>query len=66
MTVEIEERANNDDDIDIDMEKGERSVDMPLKIDSFYNMVTCEECGIGLPFEWILNHLKDNHGIKLQ
>ena len=57
----------DDNDIGvIETDEMERSIDMPLKIDSLYNMVTCDECGIGLPFEWILSHLKENHGIKTQ
>ena len=63
----MEERMIDDNDIGvIEMDEMERSIDMPLKIDSLYNMVTCDECGIGLPFEWILSHLKENHGIKTQ
>jgi Orsellinic acid/F9775 biosynthesis cluster protein D len=50
----------------VEAEEMECSVKMPLKIDSLYNAVTCVDCGIGLPFEWILGHLKDNHGIRAQ
>jgi hypothetical protein len=63
----MEERMMDDNDIGIiQADEMEDSVDMPLKIDSLYDMVTCDECGIGLPFEWILSHLKENHGIKTQ
>jgi hypothetical protein len=63
----MEERMMDDNDMRIiQADKTEGSVDMPLKIDSLYDMVTCNECGIGLPFEWILSHLKKNHGIKTQ
>ena len=48
------------------MEEVERSVNMPISIDSLYNVIVCDECGIGLPFEWITSHLKDNHGIKTE
>lgn len=37
---------------------------MPIVIDQLYNLVVCEDCGIALPFEWIVGHLKENHGIK--
>src|SRR5215471_5328974 len=50
----------------VEVEEMECSVKMPLKIDSLYNVVTCDDCGFGLPFEWILGHLKENHGIKTQ
>src|SRR5215471_1292177 len=67
MIVEFEERMIEDDNAGIPaMKEIEWSIEMPLKIDSLYNVVTCYECGIGLPFEWILNHLKENHGIKVQ
>ena len=67
MTVEFQERMIEDDDAGIvAMEEKECSVEMPLKIDSLYNVVTCDECAIGLPFEWILSHLKENHGIKVR
>ena len=50
---------NDDNDIGvIQMDEMKRSIDMPLKIDSLYNMVTCDECGIGLPFEWILPSIR--------
>jgi hypothetical protein len=63
----MEEEMMNDNDIEvIQMDEMEHSIDMPLKIDSLYNAVTCDECGIGLPYEWIVNHLKENHGIKTQ
>ena len=38
----------------------------PSSIDQLYNVIVCDECGIGLPFEWIMSHLKDNHGIKVE
>ena len=66
LIVEIEESMINDNDIDIERVERECSGNMPLKIDSLYNIIVCEECGIGLPFEWIVNHLKENHGIKTQ
>jgi hypothetical protein len=37
---------------------------IPILIDHLYNLAVCDECGIGIPFEWLKNHLKDNHGIK--
>lgn len=46
------------------MEERERSVELPFMIDSLYNVIVCEECGVGLPFEWAVGHLKENHGFK--
>jgi Orsellinic acid/F9775 biosynthesis cluster protein D len=64
LIVEVEEAMINDDAVE--MEEVERSVNMPVVIDELYNVVVCDECGIGLPFEWIVSHLKDNHGIKAE
>ena len=66
LIVETEEAVVNDDDTDVEMEERECSINMPLTIDSFYNVTVCEECGIGLPFEWTVGHLKETHGIKAQ
>jgi Orsellinic acid/F9775 biosynthesis cluster protein D len=66
LIVEIEESMVNDNDADVEMEEGECSINMPLMIDSLYNVIVCEECGIGLPFEWAVSHLKENHGIKVE
>ena len=48
LTVEVEETLVN---IDEEMPDAERSISMPLTIDSLYNMIVCEKCGIELPFE---------------
>ena len=37
---------------------------IPIKLDIIYNLAVCSDCCIGLPFEWIAGHLKDNHGLK--
>ncbi len=55
---------NNDNDIDREMRGVEHFVNMPVVIDQLYNLVVCKDCGIALPFEWIVGHLKENHGIK--
>src|SRR5579864_8046974 len=61
LIVENEEMA-----IDAEMREAEYSGDMPLTIDQLYNLIVCDDCGIGLPFEWTVSHLKENHGIKVQ
>ena len=62
LTLKIEEPIIND----AEMEEVEHSINMPVTIDQLYNVVVCDECGIGLPFEWIVSHLKENHGIKAE
>jgi Orsellinic acid/F9775 biosynthesis cluster protein D len=61
LTLKVEEPT-----INVEMEEVEHSVNMPVTIDQLYNVIVCDECGIGLPFEWIMSHLKDNHGIKAE
>lgn len=66
LIVEAEETMINDHDIDAEMTEAEHSVNMPIMIDQLYNLIVCEDCGIALPFEWIVTHLKDNHGFKTE
>src|SRR5947207_5501024 len=54
----------NDRIIDIDMRKVKYSIDILIMIDHLYNLIVYEDCGIVLSFEWIVAHLKENHGIK--
>ncbi len=49
----------------VEVREAEYSGDMPLMIDQLCNLIVCDDCGIGLPFEWMVNHLKENHGYKL-
>jgi len=37
---------------------------LPLLYDAKYDITVCTHCSIGIPFDWIAGHLKDNHGIK--
>jgi len=37
---------------------------VPLTLNSTYNLVICSNCFIGLPYQWISGHLRQNHGIK--
>jgi hypothetical protein len=37
---------------------------LPLSYDTKYNIIICLDCCIGLPFDWIEGHLRDNHGIR--
>ena len=36
----------------------------PLGLDDDYNIAICTDCCIGIPFDWIGGHMKDNHGLK--
>ena len=51
LIVEIEEMMINDNDVDVEMEERENSINMSLMIDSLYNVIICEKCGIELSFE---------------
>jgi hypothetical protein len=42
----------------------QRAIDMPISIDDLYNLIVCNDCGIGVPLEWVPAHLKDHHGIR--
>jgi len=66
LMIETEEAMVIDNQVDAERRRMENSVNIPITIDQLYNMIVCDECGIGLPFEWIASHLKDNHGIKME
>src|SRR5271154_7523188 len=36
----------------------------PLLYDVNYDIGVCTDCAIGIPFDWIQGHLKDNHGLR--
>jgi Orsellinic acid/F9775 biosynthesis cluster protein D len=48
----------------MDITDEEISVQMLVTVDELYNLVVCNECGIGIPFEWVKSHLIDHHGIR--
>jgi Orsellinic acid/F9775 biosynthesis cluster protein D len=48
----------------MDVVDEEIMMQMPITVDRLYNLVVCEECGIGIPFEWVKTHLKDHHGAR--
>ena len=57
------EEMNLDEDSD-DLGTRERSTALPIAVDGRYNLVVCKECGIGLPSDWVVAHLKEHHGVK--
>jgi hypothetical protein len=49
----------------MDITFGESSGQTTVIIDNLYNLLVCKECGIGLPFQWVVNDLRDQHGLKM-
>lgn len=47
-----------------DLGTREHSSSLPIAVDERYNLVVCKECGIGLPSDWVVAHLKEHHGVK--
>jgi Orsellinic acid/F9775 biosynthesis cluster protein D len=57
---------DSDSNADVmDLEEDDRSIDMPICIDDIYDLIVCNDCGIGVPFERVPSHLQGNHGIKV-
>jgi hypothetical protein len=52
--------SENEDDID----SHQLIPEMLLVRDEMYNIAVCTDCCIGIPFDWIISHMKDNHGLK--
>ena len=42
----------------------EYSTVLPIAVDERYNLIVCKECGIGLPSDWVVAHLKEHHGVR--
>ena len=51
LIVEIEVLMIHDNDIDTEMKERECFISISLMIDSLYNIIIYEKCGIGLSFE---------------
>jgi hypothetical protein len=47
-----------------DLVTRERSTEMLIAVDERYNLIVCKECGIGLPSDWVVAHLKEHHGVR--
>ena len=58
------EDTDSSEDV-MDLEMGDQLIDMPLCIDSMYDLIVCKDCGIGVPFERVPSHLRQNHRIKV-
>jgi len=55
----VEDIVGNDDE---EIEQG--TTVLPLAWNETYNIAICTGCRIGIPFDWIITHLKDNHGLR--
>ena len=42
----------------------DRQLEIPLVHDSTFNLLVCSECNVAIPHDWVVAHLKDNHGIS--
>ena len=47
-----------------DLGTKEHSTTLPITMNGRYNLIVCKECGIGLPFDWVIMHLKEHHRVK--
>lgn len=63
IVVKSHESENSDAENPV-IQNQRRSINMPICIDDFYNLIVCKDCVIGIPIEYISGHLSDNHGIK--
>src|SRR5579859_4624312 len=63
MVEHDDERMDLDPD-SMNLEATEHHIQLPITVDGLYNLIVCKDCGIGLPLEWVLSHLKDHHGFK--
>ena len=48
-----------------DLATKEHSTTLPITMDRRYNLIVCKECGIGLPFDWVIMQLKEHHRVKI-
>ena len=65
LIIDIEKVIMNDNNIDIEIKKNECLINISIMIDLLYNIIIYEKYEIELSFEWIINHLKENHEIKI-
>src|SRR5271156_3620031 len=65
LMIEVENEEDYSRASSMEMEVLERSIDTPICIDEVYNLIVCKDCGIGIPLDWVLSHLKECHGITM-
>jgi len=63
LMVELVNEVMDLGDSSIEINLLEQPINPPIYIDELYNLIVCKDCGIGIPLDWILSHLKDSHGI---
>ena len=64
LIVEFTGEEMNLDEDSVELGTRERSTAMPIVVDERYNLIVCKECGIGLPSDWVVAHLKEHHGVR--
>ena len=65
LMIEVGNEGNNSRDSSVEMEGLERSIEAPICIDEVYNLIVCKDCGIGVPLDWVLWHVKECDGITM-
>src|SRR5271154_2662684 len=65
LMIEVGNEGDNSRDSSVEMEGLERSIDAPICIDEVYNLIVCKDCGIGVPLDWVLWHVKECDGITM-
>ena len=63
LIVELPMNDNNSNADTTNSVGGEHTIDISICIDETYNLIVCRDCGVGLPFEHVQSHFRNNHGI---
>jgi hypothetical protein len=64
LIIEPADEEMNLDADSADLVIRERSIGIFIAVDERYNLIVYKECGIGLPSDWIVVHLKEHHGVR--
>src|SRR5271154_4028713 len=63
LMIELGNEVMNLGDSSIEINLLKSPINPPICIDELYNLIVCKDCGIGIPLNWVLSHLKECHGI---
>src|SRR5271154_747592 len=63
LMIELGNEVMNLGDSSIEINLLKSPINPPICIDELYNLIVCKDCGIGIPLDWVLSHLKECHGI---
>ena len=47
----------------MDVDSHQQPMELPISIDTLYNLIICTHCNVGLLLEWVPSHLQEQHGI---